>query len=106
MAEGRTPLREQVGSLPDDYLQCRYPNHWWRRVRVSNTYVDRRRVVRIDFVCQCGAERKDILGANGDRISSGINYPDGYLIVGHGRVDRAKFRVETIARYLQNGKDK
>lgn len=97
-------LDRQIGDLSNTNLTCRYPNHHWVRQRVYHIFLDRRKYVAVDFLCQCAAERRDVLTLTAERVSSKVIYPDGYLIKGHGRVDRQAFRLETIDRFLKPAK--
>jgi len=95
--------RDFIRDYPDDNLECRYPAHSWAMPFVARETYDGRRVVVVQFSCRCGANRVDVLDRNGERISSHINYPPGYVVKGRGRIDRARFRAERVRR-LEAGK--
>jgi len=93
--------RDFIRDYPDDYLECRYPAHTWGKPQGTWETYDGRRVVVVQFPCRCGANRVDVLGRDGERISSRIHYPPGYVAKGQGRTARARFRAERVRRLFE-----
>lgn len=83
-------------------LECRSLGHNWRPLEAEwsaadNAYDVSNRCVR------CRTVRVMLWNARGHVISSHYEYPDGYLMVGLGRVvgeGRDALRLESVGRFL------
>jgi hypothetical protein len=85
-----------IEDISDVFLACRDFGHAWRPhdVRIDRKYKEIHRV----FSClhNCGTERTQVLSPNGHIVRNFYTYPDGYVILGLGRLsidDRAQIRV-------------
>lgn len=96
-----------AAELSDKFLECRDTGHNWRRLaaRWSPHLGEYRRVHR----CRsCRAERTQRLSDKGAILSSSIDYPDGYLHKGLGRIvgdGRDLLRLETMGRFAVESDD-
>lgn len=75
-------VRKAALSMDEQHLHCRDYGHSWQPYSVAE---EGRGFVR-ELICSCEAIRKDRLDRRGGVVSSGIDYPEGYLLKGLGRV--------------------
>lgn len=95
-----TEVRKFIKNQPVEYLLCRERNHPWdddsaKRVRGGYERV---------LICpRCGAKKHQKLDRRCHVISDHIEYPEGYLNEGGGRIDtdgRDLIRMTNVKRQL------
>src|SRR5215471_19912958 len=95
-------LASVVRNYDNDSLQCRFPNHQWRRVSKSRTESFGRRATVLRFTCRCENECVYVIAADGEILERRIIYANkDYLLKGQGRVDRSVWRAEYVRRVWQ-----
>lgn len=101
-AKHATPddIRDIVNDLTEQYLLCRTYGHAWKPQ--GAVYSKDRRTIHTTQICACESDRyQDLDGRNGAVIKSHINYSEGYLIKGLGRVTgdaKGVIRLATVTR--------
>ncbi len=95
-------LRQVVDDMSTDFVQCRDWGHSWEpytaRPAEHGCFASVLRCKR------CKNVRTRIIGPRGQVISSGYDYPDGYLVQGMGRLtgtDRDMLRLSSIMRLME-----
>lgn len=92
-------VREWADTLPDKYLQCRDLGHNWRPYDVR-----RHRdggFERVHRCTSCRGRRYQHLTSDGMILGSRLDYPDGYLHSGQGRItgnSRGALRLASMVR--------
>jgi hypothetical protein len=86
------------------YLQCRDFGHAWRPFTAR--WVPDQRSYHTQLRCtRCRTVRTRYISRNGEQVSKGYVYPDGYQLKGVGRItgeDRDHLRLESVLRVLDN----
>ena len=92
-------LSTVVHNYGADELNCRFPNHHWRRISKSRMNWDGRRATVLQFTCRCNNLRTWVIAADGEILESKITYRNpNYLLKNQGRVDRSVWRAEYVRR--------
>lgn len=91
---------EAAQEWTDQILECRtYGHHWTPQ---GATWTKDRRAIATTQVCPCEATRHVLLdGRTGWVITSHIDYPDGYLLKGVGRITgdaKGALRLTVVSR--------
>jgi hypothetical protein len=92
---------EAAENWTDKMLECRTYGHQWRPQ--AATYTKDRKAIATSQICRsCDAERHATLDARtGWVIATHIDYPDGYLLKGVGRITgdaKGALRLTTVTR--------
>lgn len=77
------------------YLQCRTYGHHWEPSRAY--WNPRERYFHQTQVCRCGCERHAEIGPRGEKYAQWIDYAEGYLLQGFGRIGGAGRDVLRLA---------
>lgn len=92
-------LERQIQVVPEDYLLCRELRHAWGPYTAA--YMKgRRNVIERTLQCKRCTAKKDqqISGTDGSILWSGqIEYPEGYLFTGVGRLTSEAMGVVRLA---------
>lgn len=82
-------MAESIEGLSDQHLLCRDIGHSWRPYDVIMQRRPRRCIKRILRCRDCGAKRTQVLDHDYLIESSSYQYPDGYIVKGHGPMTKA-----------------
>lgn len=78
---------ELLNDLPEDFLQCRsYNNHLLSPLTTFRWGTDGECICRVSECASCGTRREDYHLPNGEKMDSRYDWPEGYIITGHGRI--------------------
>lgn len=96
-------VEEAAEQWSDEILKCRIDGHRWDDSRATKN--DRYKFVRIVQVCpRCESERVTEQSFHGEVYSRYIDYSEGYLLVGLGRITgegRNMLRMTSVERLFQ-----
>lgn len=88
--------------LPDQFLPCREISHQW--VPLSASWDDEARIYLRSLRCRiCHTRKHQRLLPDGHIASSKMEYPDGYLVKGQGRMrtwQRDELRLRLVNRQI------
>jgi hypothetical protein len=92
---------EVSGEWSNEWLECRTYGHTWKPQAATYTK-DRKAIATTQLCPRCECERHALLDARtGWVISSRIDYPDGYLLKGVGRMTgdaKGALRLSLVTR--------
>lgn len=96
-------VKRQASEWPDEYLECRTYGHDWRPSRA--TWNPAYRYYLVTQLCpRCLSERRIDMNDRGHVVNQWIDYAEGYLSKGLGRIvgdGRDALRLATIERTFQ-----
>ena len=80
-------LKELLDSLPPNFIQCRsYNKHNLKPIATFLWGKNRDCICRISECSSCKARKEDYYLPNMEKMDSRIEYPEGYLVTGYGRI--------------------
>lgn len=97
-------IREVVGKIPNEYVECRDLGHAWRDHRVESLkggFVQ-------TLICQrCPVQKERVLNRHGDQVQHPkYIYPEGYVVKGLGFLshdERSEVRLRAVQQKIARG---
>lgn len=96
-------LDAAIDSMPESHLHCRDYGHSWSPFTARKLAGARGGYEQHLRCSRCHTTRKRLLDRNGEIVSGGYDYADGYLVAGLGRLtgsDRGHIRVASVMATL------
>lgn len=96
-----------AADLSDRFLECRDTGHIWKRLS-ARWYPHLGEYRRVHRCRGCRSERTQRLSDKGAVLSTTIDYTEGYLATGLGRIvgdGRDLLRLETMGRFAEEANE-
>lgn len=89
-------IEDIIKTLPDKFIQCRsYNKHNLKPLTIFHWGPDKEHYCRVSECSSCKARKEDYYLSDGTKMDSRMQYPEGYLITGYGKIP-----TDTIMRIL------
>ena len=100
----RADLIAQMNSWSPSFLECRTLGHTWQSYTAREGEGKRGEIRVVVYCPRCTSKKFMDIGPRGNIVRQWIDYPDGYLSEGLGRIvgdERNVLRMEMIHRVYQ-----
>lgn len=98
-------VKKAARGMEDAFVHCRTMGHVWAQRTVEHV---KEGFYQLLGCKTCPTTKEQIINRRGEIIHSHINYAEGYLIKGLGRLradTKAVLRLESVKRYLKETDD-
>lgn len=88
--------------ISSDFVLCRDLTHSWQPFTaavIKNGVTQRKEIHRVLTCQRCATKRTQRLSSRGEILGNSYSYPQGYVLVGAGRLsvdDRAALRLRSV----------